>query len=206
MRPDWLECPVHGAYPDLVGPIEDIQEVPENDLANDLVVGDQTILITPDVPRPLGGGGLIRNGLFLYGDEGDESWYLVLARATTGPLAGCYTLSSGHVFDDGRISSSSQALTRASGCRREQLSSSQRPFPTPANMHSLGTTTASRRMAPCRIRNCPNRPPTDSSSDGRCIGGPLVVAPGERSNLQPAANSQPQIESLPCPGAVKRSH
>jgi hypothetical protein len=88
--------------PDLVGPIEDIQEVPENDLANDVVVGDQTVRITPEEPRPLrGGGGLIRNGLFIYGEEDDEAWYTVIGRATTGPLAGCYTLSTLRVFDDG---------------------------------------------------------------------------------------------------------
>lgn len=76
--------------PDLVGPIKDIREVPENDFAHDVVVGNQTIRITPDEPpRPLGGGGLAEDWLFLYGGEGDESWWWVITRATTGELAGC---------------------------------------------------------------------------------------------------------------------
>lgn len=88
--------------PDLAGPIEDIREVAENDLANDVVVGDRTIRITPDEPpRPLGSGGLAEDTLFLYGGQGDDAWYLVLGRADTGELAGCYTLSTLRVFDDG---------------------------------------------------------------------------------------------------------
>lgn len=67
----------------------------------DVVVGDQTVRVTPDEPRPLGGGGLAEDWLFMYGREGDESWYTVLGRATTGELAGCYTLRSQAVFDDG---------------------------------------------------------------------------------------------------------
>lgn len=88
--------------PDLAGPIEDIQAVPGNELARGVVVGDRTIRITPDAPRPLGSGGLAEDTLFLYGGEGDDAWYLVIGGPeTTGELVGCYRLTTPQVYDDG---------------------------------------------------------------------------------------------------------
>lgn len=86
--------------PDLVGPIEDIRAVPGDEFARDVVVRGELIRVRPDQPRQLGSE-LVRDALFIYGEEASDSWHLILNRTATGELAGCYTFGSAEVFDDG---------------------------------------------------------------------------------------------------------
>lgn len=86
--------------PDLIGPIDDIRNVPGDPSAHEAVVGDQVIRYTADEPRDLGFSGS-EGALLIYGSEGDGEWFLSIGRSSGGELEGCYLEGATGVYDDG---------------------------------------------------------------------------------------------------------
>jgi hypothetical protein len=86
--------------PDLIGPIDEVRDVPGDRLSNELIIGDQMIRYTKDWPRDLGFTPS-EGALLIYGNEDGDEWFLTLGRAGAGALDGCYTLPADGVYDDG---------------------------------------------------------------------------------------------------------
>lgn len=86
--------------PDVIGPIDDIRNVPGDPLAHEAVVADDVIRYTADEPRDLGFAGS-EGALLIYGSEGDDEWFLSTGISSGGELEGCYIWPANAVYDDG---------------------------------------------------------------------------------------------------------
>jgi hypothetical protein len=87
--------------PDIIGPIDDIRNVPGNPTAHEAVVGDDVIRYTADKPRDLGFSGS-EGALLIYGEDDGATWFLTRAQpAEDGHQAGCYLMAAEGVYDDG---------------------------------------------------------------------------------------------------------
>lgn len=87
--------------PDIIGPIDDIRNVPGNPSAHEAVVGDEVIRYTADEPRDLGFSGS-EGALLIYGDDDGATWFLTRPQpAEDGHQAGCHLMAADGVYDDG---------------------------------------------------------------------------------------------------------
>lgn len=86
--------------PEIIGPIDDIRNVPGNLNAHEAVVGDDVIRYTADEPRDLGFSGS-EGALLIYGEDDGAAWFLTRPQpAEDGHQAGCYLMPANGVYDD----------------------------------------------------------------------------------------------------------
>jgi hypothetical protein len=86
--------------PDIIGPIDDIRNVPGNPNAHEAVVGYEVIRYTADEPRDLGFSGS-EGALLIYREDDGAGWFLTRPQpAEDGHQAGCYLMAADGVYDE----------------------------------------------------------------------------------------------------------